>query len=95
MVRTDKKLRWDDGVLSRTGAFRRRFLDYGISSDRIGAPIPGRQARHDGIAMCLLRKDIAHAMPMRKAQRVARNRRVLVLLWIFVTLWWMLGWLFF
>lgn len=95
MVRVRKILRWHDGVVSRTGVFRRRFGEYGVSSDRGWMPIPGRQARHDGIAMCLLRKDIAHAMPMRRAQRVARNRRILVLLWIFVLLWWTLSWLFF
>jgi len=80
--------------LSRSGR-RKRSLQYGMSSDRVGMQVPGRQARHDGIAMCLLRKDIAHAMPMRRAQRVARNRRVFVLLWIFVSLWWVLGWMFF
>lgn len=95
MSRAGSFFRWHDGLVSRKGALRRRFGSYGISSDRVGAYAPGRQARHDGIAMCLLRKDIAHAIPMRRAQRVAHNRRILVLLWIVVLLWWILGWFFF
>lgn len=85
------RFRWYEGIVSRAG-WRKRSASYGMSSDRIN---PGRQARHDGIAMCLLRKDIAHAMPMRHAQRVARNRRILVLLWMFLVAWWVYGWLFF
>ena len=93
MSRMGTLLRWHTGVISRSGLFRRRFCDYGISSDRLGMTIPGRQARHDGVAMCLLRKDMPRAtMPMRRAQRIARNRRILGLLWVFVLLWWSLGW---
>lgn len=96
MVLARKRLRWYDGLVSRTRAGSERSMRYGMSSDRIGGMlIPGRQARHDGIAMTLLRKDIAYAVPVRRAQRVARNRRVLVLLWIFTILWWIVGWLYF
>ncbi len=89
-----KRFRWYEGIVSRTTR-RKRSLQYGMSSDRVKQYIPGRQARHDGIAMCLLRKDIASAMPMRHAQRVARNRRIFMLLCVFFALWWMLGWLYF
>ncbi len=91
MAPVGNRFRLQNLVVSRTGRWR-RFGQSGPSSDRSGGAIPGRQARHDGIAMCLLRKDIAHAMPIRQAQRVARNRRMLIFLWIFVVLWWAIGW---
>ena len=92
-----RHFRWYEGLLSRTGESRLRFREYGGGHDRGGLPMPvaGRQARHDGVAMCLLRKDISHAMPMRKVHKVRRNRRILLLLWILVLLWWVLGWFFF
>ena len=95
MARSVKQSRFRDGIISRSGYFRKGARSYATSSDRVVAPIAGRQARHDGIAMCLLRKDIVHAMPLRRMHRVARNRRLLLLLWVFAILWWLLGWLFF
>ncbi len=96
MVLERKRFRWYEGIVSRARARSTDTVPYGMSSDRIGGLlIPGRQARHDGIAMCLLRKDMAYAVPMRRVQRVARNRRLLVLLCLFTVLWWIVGWLYF
>jgi len=89
-----KKQHLHQGIISRSGVFRPSGSGCTASSDRL-VSIAGRQARHDGIAMCLLRKDIVQAMPMRRVHRVARNRRLLVLVWILVVLWWILGWISF
>lgn len=70
-----------------SGAHQRHMLD---SLDE--GNIPGRRARHDKVSMCLLRKEIEHVLPMRRALRLARNKRRLVLTAIAFLLVWVYGW---
>ncbi len=79
--------RWT-GVLSRSGHFRHAPHANRTSSDRITEGIAGRKARHDQVAMFLLRKDFGTVLPARRAIRVARRRRELVLLALCTILWW-------
>ena len=51
----------------------------------------GRFARHDRVAMCLLRRDMDAIMPVRREVRIARNRRRLKLAAVAVMLWWLAG----
>ena len=51
----------------------------------------GRQAVHDRVAMCLLRKDLESALPARREERIARNRRRLKLAVAMLVLWWVTG----
>lgn len=96
MDRPLKTYRWGINVIRRTVGRGKRSSDlYSPSSDRANFPVPGRRARHDGVAMCLLRKDIEHSMPLRREHQVARNRRVLILVLILVVQWWLIGWLYF
>jgi hypothetical protein len=96
MGRSIKTYRWGVNILRRTIEGKKRSAGfYTPSSDRSNLPIPGRSARHDGVAMCLLRKDIQQTMPLRREHQVARNRRLLILVWILVLQWWVIGWLFF
>lgn len=96
MVRdTGTPSRLRDDIISRTGTFRKTTFGHLASSDRADMFSPGRRAKHDGIAMCLLRKDFEHSLPLRREHQVARNRRLLVLVWCFVVCWWLLGWFFF
>lgn len=60
-----------------------------ISSDRHQQA--GRFARHDRVAMCLLRKDIETFMPIRREVRIARNRRMLRWVFLFCVVWWLAG----
>jgi len=51
----------------------------------------GRFAQSDQVATCLLRRNYASAMPVRREMRVARNRRRLKLVFIAVGAWWAIG----
>ena len=51
----------------------------------------GRFARHDRVAMCLLRRDMESVMPVRREARIARNRRRLKWVAFLVVLWWLAG----
>lgn len=51
----------------------------------------GRFAKSDQVASCLLRREYAGAMPVRREVLVARNRRRLKLLFVCVLLWWVAG----
>jgi len=51
----------------------------------------GRFAKSDQVASCLLRREYAGAMPVRREVLVARNRRRLKLLFAAVILWWIAG----
>jgi len=93
MGRSGKPHRLREGVISRSGVFRRGGCEFTTSSDRVVAPIAGRQARHDSVAMCLLRKDVVHVLPQRREHRIARNRRLFRLVGIFTLFWWLAGWL--
>jgi len=48
----------------------------------------GRFAKSDQVATCLLRKDYAAAMPVRREVQVARNRRRLKLAFTAAVIWW-------
>jgi len=65
----------------------RRSLHRTVDSDRSC----GRFARSDEVASCLLRKDYADAMPVRREVLVARNRRRLKLLFGLMLVWWLAG----
>ncbi len=52
---------------------------------------PGRFATHDRVAMCLLRKDLESALPVRRELRITRNRRRLKLVAGLCVLWWLAG----
>ncbi|MFU8780543.1 MAG: hypothetical protein ACNA71_05905 [Kiritimatiellia bacterium] len=84
-----------EGLISRGVISRRRTDLDAISSDRVMGPLAGRRAKHDGVALCLLRRDNVHAIPMRREQRIARNRRLLIRLWVVLLLWWGVGWFLF
>ena len=79
------------GILSRSGRFARATPAYGTSSDRLVEAMSGRKARHDQVAMCLLRKDVEHVLPARRASRIARRRRQLVISGLLACLWWLGG----
>ncbi len=64
-----------------------RSLQGNIGSDRSC----GRFARSDEVASCLLRRDYASAMPVRREVLVARNRRRLKLLFALMLVWWLSG----
>ncbi len=83
-----------NGILSRSGRFSRASPLGSISSDRVVEAMTGRKARHDQVAMCLLRKDVEHVLPARRASRIARRRRQLVISGILLCLWWLGGRLF-
>lgn len=51
----------------------------------------GRFARHDRVAMCLLRRDMESVMPVRREARIARNRRRLKWVAFLIVLWWLAG----
>jgi hypothetical protein len=51
----------------------------------------GRFARHDRVAMCLLRRDMDSIMPVRREVRIARNRRRLKVTAFLFLLWWLIG----
>jgi len=51
----------------------------------------GRLAQSDQVATCLLRRNYASAMPVRREMRVARNRRRLKVLFVAVAAWWTVG----
>jgi hypothetical protein len=61
----------------------------GILSDRSY----GRLAKSDQVAACLLRREYADALPLRREAMVARNRRRLRVLFAVVLLWWVVGWM--
>jgi hypothetical protein len=84
-----------EALTRQAGGVRKATQAASDSSDRAVGPMAGRRARHDGVAMCLLRKDIMHAIPMRREQLIARNRRFLLRLWLCLVLWWIVGWFFF
>jgi len=65
----------------------RNSMHSNIESDRSC----GRFARSDDVASCLLRKDYADAMPIRREVLVARNRRRLRLLFALMIVCWMAG----
>ncbi len=51
----------------------------------------GRQAIHDRISMCLLRKDLESALPARREIRIARNRFRLKCFACLCVIWWLAG----
>ena len=51
----------------------------------------GRFAQSDQVATCLLRRNYASALPVRREMRVARNRRRLKLAFVIVCTWWGIG----
>jgi hypothetical protein len=51
----------------------------------------GRLAKSDHVASCLLRRNYASAMPVRREVRIGRNQRRLKLLFATVALWWIAG----
>ncbi len=59
-------------------------VDMVVESDRHC----GRFAKSDQVATCLLRRNYASAMPVRREVRVARNRRRLKFAFVVVLLWW-------
>lgn len=53
----------------------------------------GRYAKSDQVATCLLRRrGYNSALPVRREERLARNRRLLKLCFTVVVLWWVAGW---
>ncbi len=62
-------------------------VDVVVESDRCS----GRFAKSDQVATCLLRRNYASAMPVRREVRVARNRRRLKFAFMAVLVWWGLG----
>ena len=65
----------------------RKSMHRNIDSDRSYC----RFARSDDVASCLLRKNYAGAMPVRREVLVARNRRRLKLLFALMIVWWLAG----
>ena len=65
----------------------RRAMQGSIGSDRSC----GSFARSDDVASCLLRRDYADAMPVRREVLVARNRRRLKFLFVVMLAWWAAG----
>ena len=51
----------------------------------------GRFAQSDQVATCLLRRNYASAMPVRREMRTARNRRRLKFIFFAVCVWWAAG----
>jgi hypothetical protein len=62
-------------------------VDVVVESDRRC----GRFAKSDQVATCLLRRNYATAMPVRREVQVARNRRRLKLAFVATLVWWGLG----
>ncbi len=54
----------------------------------------GRRAQSDQVARCLLRNDLREAMPLRREDRIARNRRRIIAVFLLFLLWWGLWRLF-
>ena len=52
----------------------------------------GRRATSDHVATCLLRHELPAAVSVRREQRVARNRRRVVIAFAIMVLWWVYGW---
>lgn len=92
MPKSGKLRGFDRGVLHRAGIFRGSGDIVRISSDRVLSPVMGRQARHDGIGMCMLRRGGRVAVSGQDVNRVVRNRRLLFLLWALTLTLWYLGW---
>lgn len=65
------------------------LVSFDVRSDRDQQQ--GRFARHDRVAMCLLRGDMDSVMPVRRELRIARNRRRLKCAFAMVVLWWLGG----
>ncbi len=74
--------------LSR-GRLLNHLAGFDVRSDRDQQH--GRFARHDRVAMCLLRRDMDSVMPIRREVRIARNRRRLKLAFALTLLWWLGG----
>ncbi len=51
----------------------------------------GHFAQSDEVASCLLRRDYADAMPVRREVLVSRNRRRLKLIFALMLVWWVAG----
>jgi hypothetical protein len=51
----------------------------------------GRFAQNDQVATCLLRRNYASALPVRREMRVARNRGRLKFAFVLVCAWWAIG----
>jgi len=75
--------------LRRGGRMMNHVESFGPSSDR--GLQQGRYATHDRVAMCLLRKDIESFIPVRRENRIARNRRRLKFVFGLCILWWLAG----
>ncbi|HAS84140.1 MAG TPA: hypothetical protein DCS43_16045 [Verrucomicrobia bacterium] len=75
--------------LSRTGRFvnPRGLLD--AHSDRDQQR--GRFANHDRVAMCLLKREWASSLPVRREVQIARNRRRLKIVMFAMIACWLCG----
>lgn len=73
----------------REGRLMNHVAAFGPSSDR--GLQQGRYATHDRVAMCLLRKDLDSFLPVRRENRIARNRRRLKFVFGLCILWWLAG----
>lgn len=75
--------------IHRKGRVMNHVAEFGTSSDRNLQP--GRYAKHDRVAMCLLRKEFDSCMPVRREHLIVRNRRRLKIVFAFCILWWLVG----
>jgi hypothetical protein len=71
----------------------RKFSALSSMDDSIAPQRRGRIARSDQVASCLLMREYAGAMPVRREVMVARNRRRLKIVFGLVLVWWGVGWL--
>jgi len=91
----NKTLKRADGPLPMVGRDIRSFSDLkdiSISDLLVEAKGKrGRRAGSDQVARCLLRNDLRDAMPIRQEERIARNRRRLIAVFLLLLLWWSVG----
>jgi hypothetical protein len=70
---------------------------FSLVRDRVGSELqeanrqPGRRARSDEVATCLLRHDLPAAVSVRREDRTARNRRRVVVVFCLLVAWWIAG----
>ncbi len=51
----------------------------------------GRRAQSDQVACCLLSGEVRDAIPLLQVDRIGRNRRRVICLFVFLVAWWGLG----
>ncbi len=71
------------------GRLLNHVVSFGVQPERDQQQ--GRFARHDRVAMCLLRRDMDTIMPVRREMIIARNRRRLKWAFALSVIWWLSG----